>query len=196
MPLRSPPWAIAGWAAAMLPAVAAGRPVADLPRIYTGQVAFFDDLTLNAPNLYQWVRIPPGGLAATLAFAAVVIGAVMLWLARQDAGARDDLMVRAVVLLLLLVPFVLPRMHERYTFPADVLAVAYAVVVRHGWLVAAASSTISALAYLPFAAGILVPLALLAGLELALILLVALGLVGALDQRPAAVEPVPEPAST
>jgi lysylphosphatidylglycerol synthetase-like protein (DUF2156 family) len=162
--------------------------VTDLPGLYTDQVGLFSAMTLNAPNIYQWVRHPPLGVAGALLVSAVVVGGVMLWLARGRVGADDALVVRAAVLLLMLVPFTLPRMHERYTFAADVLAVAYAFVTRHGWALALAASTVSALAYLPFGVGLPIPVAELTGVELALILLIARGLVHQLTARRASEE--------
>jgi Gpi18-like mannosyltransferase len=196
LPARALPWTLVGWTAAMLPAVLAGRPVTDLPHLYTDQVGLFNALTLNAPNLYQWVLEPPLGATGALLLAAVVLGGLVLWLVRAGIASDDELVVRAAVLLLLVAPFTLPHMHERYTFAADALGVAYACVVHRGWMVALAGSTISAIAYLPFGLGVWMPLSRLTGPELALILLVARGLVGAIDRRRTAADPVPEPAST
>jgi Gpi18-like mannosyltransferase len=183
LPVKALPWAAAGWAGAMAPAVAAGRPITELPGLYADQVGHFTSTTLNAPNLYQWVPDPPLGTSGAVLLSALAVGGIVLWLVRARIAGHDALVVRAAVLILLVVPFTLPRMHERYTLAAEVLAIVYACVVRRGWLVALAGSTISALAYLPFGVGLWMPLAILAGCELALILVVARELVAELGRR-------------
>jgi len=52
--------------------------------------------------------------------------------------------------LVLAVPFLLPQMHERYFFLADVLTIVMAMYVRHFWPVAVVVSLCSLLSYAPF----------------------------------------------
>ena len=52
--------------------------------------------------------------------------------------------------LVLAVPFLLPQMHERYFFLADVLTIVMALYVRHFWPVAVVVSMCSLLSYAPF----------------------------------------------
>jgi Gpi18-like mannosyltransferase len=195
VPWRALPWAVAGWAVAMGPALLAGRSPLDLLGTYRDQTGVYSVITLNAPNLYQWIPRPPLATTGALTLATLVLGGLVVWLVRARVAQDDALVVRACVLILLVGPFVLPRMHERYTFAADVVAVAYAVVVPRGWLIAVGVSTVSALAYLPFGIGLAVPMPILTGFEFALILLVARGLVAALRDT-TATDITKEPALT
>jgi Gpi18-like mannosyltransferase len=75
----------------------------------------------------------------------------MVTLARRfPAGMSPPSLLHAALLSLVLMPFVLPAMHERYFFAADALAVAYAFAFRRGWGVAGLIQMASAFTYLPY----------------------------------------------
>ena len=122
----------AAYAATCVPALLLGKPLGDILGVYFGQAAEYAGyLNLNAPNLYAF--LPHGaqvdtaalsrlGIAAALVLALAV--AALLWLRRRQADGRALLL--AAVLLAVGVPFLLPHMHERYFFLADVLSAALA----------------------------------------------------------------------
>jgi Gpi18-like mannosyltransferase len=51
------------------------------------------------------------------------------------------------------VPFFLPKMHERYFYPADVFAIAYGFFFAEHFFIPIAMGTISLFAYQPFLFG-------------------------------------------
>lgn len=129
VPPRLWPLAPAAFAAAMLPAWAIGWPASDLATIYLRQADWSPALSLNAPNIWAIVQpfvaaapLPWGGLAMALAVAAAAI-LTMRFAARPP---ERDTLVAAALLVTLAVVGLLPRMHERYFFLADVLALALA----------------------------------------------------------------------
>lgn len=97
-----------------------------------GQAAEYSGyLNLNAPNVYA--LIPHGaevntalaarlGILAAFALAAAVLAALLVFRRQAD----DRALLAAAVVLAIGVPFLLPHMHERYFFLADVLALAWA----------------------------------------------------------------------
>lgn len=139
------PWRLwlippAVYAAAMLPAWLAGWPAADLATIYLRQAGYYDALAMNAPNLWQIVTTLAGPLPlepVAFAFAALASLAFLFRFARD--GAMPD-PIAAALLSALLLPGLLPRMHDRYFFLADLLAFVLAVSWRRrdGWLIFAA----------------------------------------------------------
>ena len=128
-------WAIPGgvYAAMMLPAWLLGWPAADLATIYLRQIEHFD-FPGNLANPWIWAtEFAPDAATgwyvvgyAAAAAAAVAIGA----LAAGSIGKPKALLALALLSALTL-PFVLPKMHERYLFLADVLAVALALTSRN-----------------------------------------------------------------
>jgi Gpi18-like mannosyltransferase len=136
-----------------IPAMLAGEPVANV-LLHWGRVENSPGLTLGATNWYQWLfeHHPdifwwPGvvlTLVATMWFA--------LWMLEGPGpGQRErEWLVSLALLSVLFPPFLLPGMHERYFFAADVLSVVYAACVARGWQVAALIQFASAFAYLPF----------------------------------------------
>ena len=118
--------------ATAVPALLLGKPLTDILQVYFNQAGeYAHRLVLNAPTVYQFV--PYGAevdtaLAARLgiAAAAVLVFALFtlaLWLGRRlDQSA---LFAMAAVLSIG-VPFLLPHMHERYFFLADVITLCWA----------------------------------------------------------------------
>ena len=126
----------------LLPAWMAGWPIYDLLTIYWRQVEFTDQLSLAAPNVWTLVQELPlalpqavgslGSVAAVLA--SVVYVAVF---SRRLRHADPVAVLDAACLAALMVPGLLPRMHERYFFLADVLTLTWAMVRPRQWRVAA-----------------------------------------------------------
>lgn len=111
-----------------LPAVAVGRPLWDILMVYFNQVGTYEFLTLNAPNLYQWIPndyydfINPAG--QILAVMAVVLFFFAVYKSHRDID--NEILLKLSLLSVLIVPYFLPQMHERYFFPADIISIPYA----------------------------------------------------------------------
>ena len=127
------------YAVFMLPAWALGWPAADLALIYVRQAGTFADLSMNAPNIWVIVQDVPEFSAPVLTHtgfvAAAAAGVFLIVSLRREADA-DRLILLALISALLL-PGLLPRMHERYFLLADLLAFTYAVRQRdlRGWMI-------------------------------------------------------------
>lgn len=108
----------------MVPAWLAGRPFVALISVYLEQANTYQDLTRNAPNLYQWLPnsqydlFYPAGLIFTLA----VVGLFVLIVHKSGVMLTNGRLLQIGLLSTLLLPYVLPKMHERYFFAADLLA--------------------------------------------------------------------------
>jgi len=88
------------------------------------------------------------GVVLTLVATAFFI----LWIEQNtcEYSSRDRWLVSLALLSVLFPPFLLPGMHERYFFPADVLSVVYAVFVPGGYWAAIMVQFASAFTYLPY----------------------------------------------
>ena len=116
----------------VLPAVLMGRPLSDTLTLYLNQTGSIGGgLNYNSPSVFSfflssadpvfWSRV--GILAA---FAAMVI--ILVWLYRNRGSLRDEAVLTAAVLFVVVIPFLLPHMHDRYFFCADVLSLIFAVI--------------------------------------------------------------------
>jgi Gpi18-like mannosyltransferase/putative flippase GtrA len=137
----------------ILPAWLLGRSFWDLLTNYTDQARLYKALVIGAPNIYQW--LPDTAFLRDHAFkvAAVVIGAAMLAVAHPRLRASNRETVVLATMFALLCPFVLPRMHERYFFMADMLTIAYAFYVPRRWFLPALVITTSTYSYWPYLFG-------------------------------------------
>jgi len=112
-----------------VPVLLAGRPLADALLVYGAQAGRYDDLTLKAPNVFQWLPQDPRDPLQWLGIAAAGAFMAGLWLIvrRPRPGTPEAVYVTFTALALLIgLPFFLPRMHDRYFYAADVVSIVLA----------------------------------------------------------------------
>lgn len=142
---------------AVLPAWLMGRPLGDLLTIYLNQSESYQFLSINGPNPYIFINAAPispllfdwivriGVLVAGLAVLAY------LWLCwtRQDGADPQETVLDAAFLTLIL-PFLLPKMHERYIFTACVLITVLMILDRRYFVPSLLLQAASFLCFLPY----------------------------------------------
>ena len=132
---------IAALVAAALPALLGGKSVAQILSIYIGQTGLYNGLTYNAASFFGLMNtagLDPyayGNFGMALALCAVM-ALLAAYIPRVKTMTDMD-WVCASLQMVLLVVFLLPRMHERYFYMADVLAVTFGVKNRRAVIPAA-----------------------------------------------------------
>ncbi len=111
----------------VIPVWISGGSFLDLMSIYLSQANQYNHLTSAAPNLYTWI---PNSfydyfLPAGILFGVSVSLFYVLTAYKSRVLLTPRLMIQLALGSLLLVPFFLPKMHDRYFFPADVLSILY-----------------------------------------------------------------------
>lgn len=124
--------------AACLPAAVMGRNLWDLLTVYFSQAGQYNLLAMFLPNLYTWLG---DSTSAAISHAGVMLaGGVLLctvfFLYRLDFTWTLDNLVSIGLFFALLTPFLLPHMHERYYFLADLLSVIFVFRFPGKWGVA------------------------------------------------------------
>ncbi len=134
------------------PAVLIGRSWGSILDLYVGQVDQFRDLAKNAPNLYMFIPnvYYDVGLKIGLALFAVCM-AVWAWISwRSKVALTPGRIMLMALTSLALVPFLLPKMHDRYFYPADVFSFAAMLFNPEMWFVPLLYQLSSGLAYTIF----------------------------------------------
>lgn len=169
----------------LLPAWHIGRPLRDLLLIYFNLTQQYEKLSLGAPNPYQWIPIHyyhwyPLGVVFTI---FVVLGVALL-IFKSRVDITPNLLVYLATFSTLIVPFFLPKMHDRYFFPAGVIAIVLAFYLPKYWSTAVVVGLVSTLTMLPNLYKIEpVPLSLLAVVLLVLIAVLGWKLLRILEHR-------------
>ncbi len=136
-----------------LPAWLLGRNLHELLTIYSGQLNN-DELTANAPSVFQYLPVTQGQdplRKLAYLFAAALALAVCLVLVRVRLSAER--IVTAAAFFVVAVPFLLPRMHDRYFYLADLLSVVLAFYRPRLWYLPLLVQISSGLSYLPYLFG-------------------------------------------
>ena len=149
-----------------IPAALIGRSWTSILTIYFGQVGQFRAFSMNAPNLY--IFIPNSfydiglwiGLGIFLI--ALAIWGWVNWRAKIALTHRQMMLMAFATLAL--VPFVLPKMHDRYFYSADVFSYAAVIFAPEMWFVPLLYQLISGLAYSGFLMGTPIQAIMLAAL--------------------------------
>ncbi|WP_370026960.1 glycosyltransferase 87 family protein [Planotetraspora sp. GP83] len=137
-----------------IPALLLGASPENLLTVYLRQTESYQDLTLDAPSIYQWVTSSTHAdvlRTAGILFTSAVLIALIALVAVNRAALTNLRIALLAATSAVLVPFLLPSMHERYFYLADVLSVMVAFYLpRRLWYAPIAVQVSSALSYLPF----------------------------------------------
>jgi Gpi18-like mannosyltransferase len=167
----------------MVPAWFSGGSLWDLLFKYAHQSKEYQALTLSAPTVYSFFNESQLGSGADRAlsnlgiFVAALVAIGLIVLVRKLIINNQLTTRRAVFLALisvLYIPFLLPHMHERYFYLADIISVIYAIYRPRYWYVPVFVIMASSFSYVPFLSasipvlsGYKVPIYILGGILLA-----------------------------
>ena len=135
---------------AMLPAMLSGRSLWDVLTVYLNQAAELQIPSHNAPNWY--IFVPQSTYPVSMPIGMLVAGFVaILWafLHRKSSNTQESLLFTALVSVAL-VPFLLPKMHDRYFYPADVFSIVLAFSLPEFWFIPVCYQVVSSLVYAIF----------------------------------------------
>jgi len=115
---------------AVLPAVVLGRPITDAITIYTNQVDTYSRyLTLNAPSVFAFFKnvrdVSDVSLYSSIGIAAafVFLLSLLAYLLIRRDRLDNRIIILSAAVMVIFIPFLLPSMHERYFYLADILSV-------------------------------------------------------------------------
>lgn len=113
----------------IVPAWLSGGDFVALLTTYFRQAAEYMELQLNFPNIYLFfgTSVSKAGVRTVGVLTVVFLTLLSGWLLRKKEWAAGDYPFMALTSIVL-VSFILPGMHERYMYSADVLAVGCAII--------------------------------------------------------------------
>jgi len=136
--------------ATLMPAIIAGMPIADALLAYVVQANFYNMLNLNIVNMWRFFEHVPyeNFRLAGIYFAGFAVLSLMYftYVNRKRLIKTVDY-VRLAYLFAVIMPFLLPKMHDRYYFIADVLAVVVFFYDKRRWYVPVVTIACSFIAY-------------------------------------------------
>jgi Gpi18-like mannosyltransferase len=134
----------------ILPPWLMGRPIQELLLIYFSQANKYKELAKGVPNLYQWI---PNNLynvvvpiALILTIFAIFLLAYIVYKSRLEI--TEDRLIHLATISVLFMPYILPKMHQRYFYPADILSIIFAFYFPKYFWVAIVVQMASLLSYL------------------------------------------------
>jgi Gpi18-like mannosyltransferase len=109
-------------------------------------------LTLNAPSFYQWLpaSAPEYWKWVGILLAAMVVILIGVLLVASKKKFTPALILKVALVFALAIPFLLPEMHERYFYLADVISIIYAFYFPRYFFIAVIMQLCSLLSYAPY----------------------------------------------
>jgi len=136
--------------ATLLPAILAGMPLNDALFSYVIQANYYDRLNQNMVNIWRFVENVDYNSfrIAGLYMTGVAVLALMYFTYIHRARLVKTVdFIRLAYLFAIIMPFMLPKMHDRYYFMADILAVAIFFYDKKRWYVPVVTVFCSYLSY-------------------------------------------------
>jgi Gpi18-like mannosyltransferase len=135
----------------VLPAWLIGRPFLELLTIHVKHAETYSAiLTLKAPNVYQWIPYHRAFEKASIFFAAAFVYLFCFIGYKSRVELEKNIIIKLALVSVILVPYTLPQMHERYFFPADVLSIIYAFYFPRFFFIPVLIISASFFSYLPY----------------------------------------------
>ena len=120
-----------------VPAWILGRDLWEVLTTYVAQAGQYSSrLTLNAPTILALLDSVPGNRIEYISSAFVILTlavTVMVMYLYGHTDLKKETFIDFGLLFALGIPYLLPHMHERYFYLADILAIVYGVLHRKRW---------------------------------------------------------------
>jgi Gpi18-like mannosyltransferase len=138
-----------------VPVLVAGRSLASVFAVYLDQAHTFNRLTMNAANIWVLAGGMPYamGVAIGMVLAATSGLALSILIARSQRTGPEFILLAACVSLMLM-PYLLPKMHERYFYAFELASIALACLNPRYLPFAVIAQVDGVLSYLVFESGI------------------------------------------
>ena len=109
--------------------------ISGLIDIYSGQVQQEEILAQNYPNIYYWISSEHYDLylKSGVLLLVIILGFASFYLVRKKAYLTENHIVAMGIWCVLCVVYFCPKMHERYSFVAEILSIIW-VVGNKKWL--------------------------------------------------------------
>lgn len=132
-----------------LPAVIIGRSLFSVLSLYLTQAGRYQWLSGNAPNLYIFIpnEYYQVGLITGLIIAFLGVGCWIIFTISDKKFISNERLILLALNSVALTPFLLPKMHDRYFYPADVFSIIAALFIPDLWFVPILFQVVSGLAY-------------------------------------------------
>jgi Gpi18-like mannosyltransferase len=132
-----------------IPAILLGRSLESILLLYSGQVFQFEELAKNAPNFYLFIPDSNYSIAVKIGLLIfILVMGIWAWINWRSRSVLDHGKLMLIALTsVAVVPFLLPKMHDRYFYPADVFAFATIIFIPEMWFVPLLYQLMSGLSY-------------------------------------------------
>ena len=143
-------WIPAVFFLSLVPALIAGRSLSSCLSIYINQTQQYPELYSNAPTLWRFFTgVDFEGYSNVTVFlaGAAVLLFMYFCLTGYKTFAPQDL-IRLFFVSSMLLPYILPRMHERYFYMADIMSFLYFMTNRKKWYIPATVVLSSVVGYI------------------------------------------------
>jgi Gpi18-like mannosyltransferase len=134
----------------LLPPLLAGQPIDSVLSVYVVQGVTYPHLSANAASIFGLYPFGPAGFIPVGRLVAIAaVGSLLVFaLLKMKMDRQKSALLAFATVSVLLLPFLLPQMHERYFYLAEIFSLLLACLsVRMVW-VAAAIQFASAITYL------------------------------------------------
>lgn len=117
----------AAFLSVMVPALAGGRSFADTFSIYISQTQAYPYLSLNAPSFWSLINNSYYSLLSSVPTLLAILMTLLLlfWYTRKYQSLTPKVILELSLILTMMIPWLLPKMHERYFYLAEVLSIVY-----------------------------------------------------------------------
>ncbi|MCA2002300.1 MAG: hypothetical protein LDL51_10585 [Chloroflexi bacterium] len=135
-----------------LPALAAGRSLSSVAGVYLEQAETFRSLSMKAPNLYLFVSNEHYEAGLYIGLTAAFLAA-LIWsagYALKIAEMKRETIVLCAAASAAMLPFLLPKMHERYFYLMDALTFLLVFFIPRLWIPALGAQLVSLMTYSVF----------------------------------------------
>ena len=115
-----------------IPAILLGKPILSIYDAYLSQIGHYSYKTvLGYPNIYYFFNVDKVSLIKPgIYFTMFILLLILVFVMLTKGKLSNNEIIQLSIFVLFIVPYLLPQMHDRYAYGAEVLSIVYFIMVR------------------------------------------------------------------